>query len=116
MRRTMHLMAVVGMSLALTGCGPRRAANTDSGVATVLVVRNDSYLDHNIYLLQGLQRVRLGTARGLATTRFTIPSQYVFGVTVLQFLADPIGGSVTPVSQRVNVSAGDEIHLQIRGT
>jgi hypothetical protein len=82
---------------------------------TVLVVRNDSYLDHNIYLLQGSQRIRMGTARGLATTRFTIPRQYVFGVSTLQFLADPIGGNVSPVSVRIKVSPGDEVHLQIRG-
>ena len=39
----------------------------------------------------------------------------VFGVSALQFLADPIGGTVTPVSERINVTAGDEVHLQIRG-
>lgn len=114
MKRTLHVTWLLGIALALAACGPRRAA-TDSQERTTLVVRNDSYLDHNIYLLQGSQRIRLGTARGLATSRFTIPSQYVFGVSTLQFLADPIGGTVTPVSERVNVSAGDEVHLQIRG-
>jgi hypothetical protein len=114
MRRTMHLMTAIGMSLALAGCGPKRAA-TVSQERTVLVVRNDSYLDHNVYLLNGSQRVRMGTARGLSTTRFTIPANFVFGVTMLQFLADPIGGTVTPISERVNVSPGDEVHLQIRG-
>ena len=115
MRRSMHLMVLLGLSVALTGCASRRSATYTTEEPTVLVVRNDSYLDHNIYLLQGSQRVRMGTARGLATTRFTIPRQYVFGVSVLQFLADPIGGSVTPVSERINVSPGDEVHLQIRG-
>lgn len=116
MRRTMHLTALLGLTLALVGCASKRSATTtDSRVETILVVRNDSYLDHNIYLLQGSQRIRMGTARGLAQSRFTIPQQYVFGVSVLQFLADPIGGNVTPVSERINVSPGDEVHLQIRG-
>ena len=116
MRRSMHLMVLLGLSVALTGCASRRSTSTNTAEEqTILVVRNDSYLDHNIYLLQGSQRVRMGTARGLATTRFTIPRQYVFGVSVLQFLADPIGGNVTPVSERINVSPGDEVHLQIRG-
>jgi hypothetical protein len=79
------------------------------------VVKNDSYLDHNVYLLQGSQRIRMGTARGLATSKFTIPRQYVFGVSVLQFLADPIGSNATPISDRINVSPGDEVHLLIRG-
>ena len=116
MRRSIFLTALLGLSLTLGACAGRRSASTTTGQEeTVLVVKNDNYLDHNIYLLQGLQRVRMGTARGLATSRFTIPRQYVFGVTVLQFLADPIGGSVTPVSERINVAPGDEVHLQIRG-
>jgi hypothetical protein len=116
MRRLLQLTALLGLSMTLASCASRsRASTTDEQDRTVLVVRNDSYLDHNIYLLQGLQRVRMGTARGLATSRFDIPRQYVFGVSVLQFLADPIGGNVTPVSERINVAPGDEVHLQIRG-
>ena len=114
--RLIHLTVMLGLSVALTGCASRRTAtNSTPEEQTTLVVRNDSYLDHNVYLLQGTQRIRMGTARGLATSRFTIPRQYIFGVSALQFLADPIGGNVTPVSERINVSAGDEIHLQIRG-
>lgn len=115
MRRSMHLTVLLGLSLALAGCGGRRAQTGTPQEQTVLVVKNDNYLDHNVYLLQGLQRIRMGTARGLATTRFTIPRQYIFGVSVLQFLADPIGGNVTPVSEQVNVAPGDEVHLLIRG-
>lgn len=116
MRRTLHRSVLLGLSLALAACGGRRnAVTTADQEQTVLVVRNDNYLDHNVYLLQGSQRVRMGTARGLTTSRFTIPRQYVFGVSVLQFLADPIGGSYTPVSERINVAPGDEVHLLIRG-
>ena len=116
MRRFIHLTVMLGLSVALTACASKRTAtNATAELPTILVVKNDSYLDHNVYLLQGMQRVRMGTARGLASTRFTIPRQYVFGVSALQFLADPIGGNVTPVSERINVSPGDEVHLQIRG-
>lgn len=115
MRRTLFVTALLGLSLTLGGCASRRGATASLQEETVLVVKNDNYLDHNVYLLQGLQRIRMGTARGLATTRFVIPRQYVFGVSVLQFLADPIGGTVTPVSERINVSPGDEVHLLIRG-
>ncbi len=118
MRRILNLMVLLGLTVAPGACSGRRAANTDAAAQdqTILVVRNDSFLDHNIYLLQGSQRVRMGTARGLATTRFTIPRQYVFGVSSLQFLADPIGSNVSPISERINVMAGDEVHLVIRGT
>jgi hypothetical protein len=112
-----NLMVMLGLSLALPSCASKSTATTtaETAQATTLVVRNDSYLDHTVYLIQGSQRIRLGTARGLTTTKMTIPSQYVFGVSSLQFLADPIGGTVTPVSERINVVQGDEIHLTIRG-
>jgi hypothetical protein len=116
MRRALNLLVLAGLSMSLGACGSRRAVTDDPADRTTLVVKNDSYLDHNIYLLQGAQRVRMGTARGLTTSRFTIPSQYIFGVTSVQFLADPIGSRVTPVSERLNVIPGDEVHLQIRGT
>ena len=105
-----------GLGIALSACASGSSTRYDQQERTILSVRNDNYLDHNIYLvLQGLQRVRLGTARGLTTTRLTIPPQYVFGASVLQFLADPIGGTVSPISERVSVSAGDEVLLYIRG-
>ena len=86
MRRSLFSMLFIGMMATLPACASKSAANTDSPAnsETTLVVRNDSYLDYNIYLVQGSQRVRLGTARGLATSRLRIPSQYVFGVSVLQ--------------------------------
>lgn len=118
MRRISGLMVLLGLSIAPGGCASKQSATTtnEAREQTTLVVKNDSYLDHNIYLLQGGQRIRIGTARGLASSRFTIPPQYVFGVSALQFLADPIGGNVTPVSERINVSPGDEVQLQIRGS
>jgi hypothetical protein len=116
MRRTIQLAMALGLSLTLGACSGKRAPETaDAQENTMLEVKNNSYLDHNIYLLQGPQRVRMGTARGLATSRFQIPRQYVFGVSSLQFLADPIGGNVTPVSERISVSQGDIVILEIRG-
>jgi hypothetical protein len=112
-RRASWLLATV---LLLAACATARYQSPGEDEATVLVVRNDNYLDHVIYLLQGAERVRLGTARGLTTTRLQIPRQYVFGPTTLQFLGDPIGSRNTPVSERVTVVPGDEVHLWIRGT
>ena len=117
MRRSLFSVLIIGMLATLPACASKSAATTDNpaNAETTLVVRNDSYLDYNIYLIQGSQRIRLGQARGLSTSRLRIPPSYVFGVSQLQFMADPIGGTVTPISERINVTAGDEVHLQIRG-
>lgn len=111
--RTLARLLPVILALSLPACGARRGPAPEV-VRTTLTVRNDNYLDHNIYLIVGTDRIRIGTARGLTTTRFTIPRQYLFGVSVLQFLADPIGGRANSISERISVSPGDEVELVIR--
>jgi hypothetical protein len=49
----------------------------------------------------------------LSTTRLTIPSSVVLGARTLRFIADPIGGNRSPVSEEINVEEGDEIGLRI---
>jgi hypothetical protein len=112
MRNCIVTLAAI-MTLGTAACGGARRQAAADGERTTLTVRNDNYLDHNIYLLVSSERVRLGTARGLTTTRFVIPRQYVFGVASLAFMADPIGSRVTPVTERINVSPGDEVQLII---
>ncbi len=90
---------------------PRRA---EPRAPTILVVENRGFLDMTVYVLRtGGQRVRLGVVTGHSTARLTIPAQLVFGATTLQFLADPIGGSRTPISNEIAVSEGDELTLVI---
>ena len=37
----------------------------------------------------------------------------IFGVTSLRFVADPVGGPSTPVSNEINVTAGEEVRMVI---
>lgn len=83
---------------------------------TTVQVDNQALADMTVYVLRGSQRVRLGLATGLSKTRFTIPQGIVFGVTSVRFLADPIGGKATPVSEEITVSEGEEIVLRIPPT
>ncbi|HSA56535.1 MAG TPA: hypothetical protein VLE53_12580 [Gemmatimonadaceae bacterium] len=116
LKRLLPWLVIAAMVQASAACGARRQsdpATPGEAEQTTLLVRNDNYLDHTIYLLSGSQRVRLGVARGLSTSRFVIPAQFVFGPVALQFLADPIGARVTPVSERVSVVPGDEVQIII---
>lgn len=110
-----RLFPLLSLVLLLAACGARQRAPADGDTRTTLSVRNDNYLDHTIYLLAGggAERVRLGIARGLSTSRFVIPATYVFGPTSLQFLADPIGARGNPISDRITVSPGDEVQIII---
>ena len=80
---------------------------------TTVLVDNRGFLDMTIYVVRGGQRIRLGTANGHGRTRFTIPAHLIFGTTTLQFLADPIGGNRSPVSNEIGVSEGEEVQLVI---
>ena len=110
---TRRAFLAAALTLAVAACASNKYRTSSEQEQTTLTVRNDNFLEHNIYLLYGGQRIRLGTARSNATTKFVIPPQYVFGVTALQFLADPIGASRTPVSDQISVSPGDEVQLII---
>ncbi len=115
MRAVFGVVAIIALAGATVDCAGRNASQGPGVVAerTTLVVNNQNFLDFTIYLLVGSQRIRLGMATGNTRTRMTIPSQFVFGATSLQFQADPIGGRSAPISQAITVSPGDEIELTI---
>jgi hypothetical protein len=104
---------IMATGVMLGACASNKYQVAGDQPQTTLNVRNDNYLEHNIYLLYGGQRIRLGVARSNTTTKLIIPSQYVFGASTIQFLADPIGATATPVSDRITVSPGDEVQLVI---
>ncbi len=113
MKRRRFLSAVV---LGAASACARRVQGGPEQPVTTLVVRNQAFLEMVIYLLPGSgtsNRVRLGTASSNRDTRFTIPRQYVFGLTTLRFLADPVGSNRTPVSDQIQVSPGDTVTLII---
>ena len=86
------------------------AAQTDE---TELLVQNQAFLDMNIYVLRGPERVRIGQARSNGTTKLRIPPSMLTGPTPLRFLADPIGSSRTPISSELVVNPGEQVSLVI---
>ena len=80
---------------------------------TYLKVENRAFLDMTMYAIRSSQRIRLGIATGNTTTKILIPQSLLSGTGVLQFLASPIGGNRSPVSQEISVTPGDEVTLTI---
>lgn len=114
-RLALLLLAVGAATLPAGGCY-RSAKGSGAPAAeqpTTLRVRNQNFLDMNIYVLRGGVRSRLGTATGNSTATFRIPPSFVQVLTVLRFQADPIGGRSAPVSEEITVSPGDEVELLI---
>ena len=107
-------IAVAVAVLGITACsGLSRGSPQTQGGPTVLQVDNQGFLDMTVYALRSSQRVRLGSASGNNRTTLTIPSDLVFGLTPLRFVADPIGGNRASVSQEITVAPGDTVVMTI---
>lgn len=79
----------------------------------MLQVENQGFTDMVIYAVSSGQRIRLGLVTGNSTKTFTIPRYLAGGAGPIRFLADPIGGNRTPVSEEMSVQPGDLVTLTI---
>jgi hypothetical protein len=97
------------------GAQPQTGDDDPQQVAqTTLEVTNQWFADMDIYVVQTGQRIRLGLATGNSTTDFVIPSAIVNSAAIrLRFIASPIGGTHSPVSDEITVSPGDNLQLTI---
>lgn len=115
MRGTRRTFAAGLLVLALAACGGHNTA--DNGIIpnqpVVLKVQNDSFNDMRIYVLQGGQRLRLGTANGKGVSSFKIPKSFIAGITSLRFEAVPIGANGRAVSEEITISPGQDVELRI---
>ncbi len=107
---------VLALAVASLGCSTGRTArNADDGpVRTTIDVQNQDFNDMTVYAVVNGSRTRLGIAGGNKTTVLTIPDYLINGTTFMRFVADPIGGNRTPVSEEVDVSAGDQLVMVIQ--
>jgi hypothetical protein len=102
------------VSLALLACAGRGpSSDTSPNSTAMLQVENRGFADMVIYAISGAQRTRLGIATGNSTKAFPIPNTLLRGAGNLRFLADPIGGSRTPISEEMVVQPGDIVTLTI---
>jgi hypothetical protein len=107
---------VLALAVASLGCRSGRAARNanDGPVRTTIEVQNGDFNDMTVYVLVNGSRTRLGIATGNKSTVLTIPEYLLSGTTFLRFVANPIGGNRTPVSEEVDVSPGDQLVMIIR--
>ena len=87
-----------------------KAATTDSmdGEVTVRVV-NHSWLDVNVYILQGSRRDRLGSATATSTTTFRVALRRLISGGEYRLFADPVGSRTTVRSEPLHAQDGDTV-------
>jgi hypothetical protein len=106
------MLAIAVSALGCRTTNPRRSAG-DGPVRTTIDVQNQGFTDMTVYVLVNGARTRLGFAPGNKTTELTIPPYLLSGTTFLRFVADPVGGNRTPVTEEVDVSPGDQLVMLI---
>lgn len=100
--------------MTATACaGHSQDTNPAPTESAMVQVQNQGFTDMVVYAVSGGQRIRLGLATGHSTKSFTIPRHLVRGAGPIRFLADPIGGNRSPVSEEMTVQPGDIVTLTI---
>ena len=75
-------------------------------------VRNENFLDVNVYASVGSLSRRLGTVPGNSSTLFTLDWSATIGQPIVM-IAVPIGGGGTAASQGLNVGYGQMIFFNV---
>ena len=105
--------ALFALALLTAGCSHAgQSGSPEPQPRTTVKVENHNFLDMNVFVLQGGQRIRLGTVNGLSTAVFTIPD-YVARSTSVRFELHPIGGRTNPRSESISVQPGEQIVLTV---
>ena len=105
------LIVMLALASACAGRSPETAAEPTESAA--VQVQNQGFSDMVVYAINGGQRIRLGLATGNSTNTFTIPRHLTRSAGGIRFLADPVGGNRTPVSEEMTVNPGDVVTLTI---
>ncbi len=111
--RSALLAAVAAVPVAACGGGSAAENPAPRGEAA-LTVENLGFADVTVYAVSATgARVRLGQVSGNSTQVLSLPTHLVRGGERLRFLADPIGGARTPVSEELYVAPGETVVLTI---
>lgn len=78
------------------------------GEVTVRVV-NHSWLDVNIYILQGTRRDRIGSATATSTTTFRVALRRLTSGGEYRLYGDPVGSRTTVRSEPLHAQDGDVV-------
>src|SRR5947207_14615178 len=109
----MRALPLLLCTFAAAACHRGAVAPINPRAEVALNVDNQNFLDMNVYLVRGGQRIRLGTVPGLSSRTIMLRPEYVGYGADLQFELHPIGGQGNPITESISVHPGDVISLRI---
>jgi len=104
---------LVLVALAAAACHRGAVAPINPQAEVAVTVDNQNFLDMNVFIIRGGQRIRLGTVPGLTSRILMVRPELIGYGTDVQFELHPIGGRSNPVTETISVHPGDVIHLRI---
>lgn len=111
-------MQALALTVALFGLGAAACHRPPAGpvnpLAEVAVsVENRNFLDMDVFILRGTQRIRLGLVPGLSSRVLMVRPELIGYTQDVRFEVHPIGGRGDPVTETISVHPGDVVHLTI---
>ncbi len=107
--------ASLALVLALVAAGRHhRPAAAPNPLAEIPVtVENQNFLDMDVFVVRGGQRIRVGMVPGLTSRIVMLRPDLVGYGSELRFEVHPLGGRGNPITDTMTVHSGDVIHLTI---
>ena len=109
----MRVFPLLLFTLAAAACHRGAVAPINPQAEVAVSVDNQNFLDMNVFLIRGGQRIRLGTVPGLYSHILMVRPELVGYGTELRFELHPIGGRSNPISETITVRPGDVVQLTI---
>ena len=113
MRTASRAAPVLVLAAVAWGCHRPVAAPLNPQAEVAVTVDNQNYLDMDVFLIRGGQRIRIGMVPGISSRMLMLRSELIGYGTEVQFELHPIGGRGNTISETVTVRPGDVIQLTI---
>jgi hypothetical protein len=93
---------------------PKKVAEKSHKETIKLEVENNNFLDMHIYGVRDGYFRSLGVVTGLTSEELTIPETLTLPGAEFQILADPIGGTLSYLSDPIVLGTGKEVDLTVQ--
>jgi hypothetical protein len=111
----MRAPAAVALVVLAVGAACHRpaAAPLNPRAEVAVTVDNQNFLDMDVFIIRGGQRLRLGMVPGISSRILMVRPELIGYGTEVQFEVHPIGGRGNPITETISVRPGDVIRLTI---
>jgi hypothetical protein len=112
-------MRALALAVALSGpaaCHRPAVASVNPQAEVAVSVNNQNFLDADIFIVRGTQRIRLGMVPGLTSRVLMVRPELIGYGQDVRFEVHQIGGRRDPLTETISVHPGDVVHLTIPPT